>query len=154
MFGLFYWVGIGGVFCCGDSLRKSHVSFPLPFVVVVLQPLGLEGLPDHRRQCERRHGRREEKLWAALSAQYNYDKDFVDVGNGSAVIRSTYERRSLETSYGIPCWRLRTFHPQGCLHNEWSNLLGSLVQLQNRMVSLHGKITVSTIQFANTVLPR
>jgi hypothetical protein len=30
---------------------------------------------------------------------YNYDKDFLNVGNSSAVIRSTYERRSLETSY-------------------------------------------------------
>jgi hypothetical protein len=34
--------------------------------------------------------------------RYNYDEDFLDVGNGSAVIQSTYERRSLKTSYGIP----------------------------------------------------
>jgi hypothetical protein len=33
--------------------------------------------------------------------RYNYDIDFLDVGNGSAVIRSTYERRSLEIPYGI-----------------------------------------------------
>jgi hypothetical protein len=33
--------------------------------------------------------------------------DFLYVRNGSAVIRSTYERRSLEISYGIPRWRPR-----------------------------------------------
>jgi hypothetical protein len=32
---------------------------------------------------------------------YNFDTHFLDVGIGSAVIRSTYERRSLETSYGL-----------------------------------------------------
>jgi hypothetical protein len=49
------------------------------------------------------------------------------VGNCSALIRSTYERRSLEISYGIPRWRSRTFHPQGCLHKVWCNRFGSLV---------------------------
>jgi hypothetical protein len=40
---------------------------------------------------------------------YNYDKDFLDVGNGWTVIRSAYERRSLETLYGIPRWNLELF---------------------------------------------
>jgi hypothetical protein len=61
--------------------------------------------------------------------RYNYDRDFLDVGNGSAVIRPPYERRSLETSYGMPRWRPRAFHPQGCLHRVWCNRFGSLVQL-------------------------
>jgi hypothetical protein len=66
--------------------------------------------------------------------RYNYDIYFLDVGNGSAVIRSTYERRSLEISYGIPHWRPRAFNPQGCLHEVWCNRFGSLVQLQLWMI--------------------
>jgi hypothetical protein len=67
--------------------------------------------------------------------RYNCDKYFLDVGNGSAVIRSTYEWQSLETSHGLPRWRPRTFHPQGCLHNAWCNRFGLLAQLYNNFIS-------------------
>jgi hypothetical protein len=39
------------------------------------------------------------------------------------VIRSTYERRSLEAAYGIHRWKHRLFHPQGCLHKVWLRFL-------------------------------
>jgi hypothetical protein len=50
------------------------VPSPLPFVVIVLQPLGLEGLPDHRGQCERRHTGDEKRsfeppCWLSIISQ-------------------------------------------------------------------------------------
>jgi hypothetical protein len=79
--------------------------------------------------------------------RYNYDKDVLDVGYGSAVIPSAYERWSIEASCVIPRWRRRPFHTQGCLHKEWCNRFDSLIP-PKQLVFLHDawcRVVIETV---------
>jgi hypothetical protein len=48
----------------------------------------------------------------------------------------------------MPPWRPRAFNPQGCLHEVWCNLVGTLVQLYRFVSPLGNSSTVAAIFMA------